>query len=106
MRDKTKNANKTTMAYGGDQVSLLAEKLETVSTSESELYKEAKVSGKGVGCIATKVIKKGGLVLREAPQLFHPDVGFCYYNCPSLDAIREKMLEKHVPTGQRYQDLQ
>ena len=62
------------MASGRDQVLLLEEKLEAVSTSESELYKVEKVAGKGVGCIAMKVIKKGSLVLREAPQMLYPDV--------------------------------
>ena len=46
-----------------------------MSTSESKLYKEEKVVGKGIGCIAMKEIKKGSLVLREAPQLLYPDVG-------------------------------
>ena len=68
----TKN---TSMASGGEQVSSLAEKLETMSTSEPQLYKVEKVAGKGVGCIAMKEIKKGSLVLREAPQLLYPENG-------------------------------
>ena len=43
----------------------------SVSTSEN-LYKEERLPGKGVGCIARVKIKKGDLVLREAPQLLHP----------------------------------
>ena len=42
----------------------------SVSTSEN-FYKEGQLPGKGVGCIATVEIKKGELVLREAPQLLH-----------------------------------
>ena len=42
-----------------------------MSTSEN-LYKEERLPGKGVGCIARVKIKKGDLVLREAPQLLHP----------------------------------
>ena len=43
----------------------------SVSTSEN-LYKKEQLPGKGVGCIALVEIKKGDLVLREAPQLLHP----------------------------------
>ena len=39
----------------------------------SLLYSEVNVSGKGIGCIANKEIKKGSLVLRESPQLLIPE---------------------------------
>lgn len=103
MCDKTKNANKTTMACGGDQVSLLAEKLETVSTSECELYKEAKVSGKGVGCIATKAIKKGDLVLKEAPQLFFPNVSVTTFE--ECLVVVKTFMEMSKEDQERYLDL-
>ena len=57
-----------------DQVSQMAEMIENLhSTSKSELYSEANVAGKGIGCIASKEIKKGSLVLRESPQLLIPE---------------------------------
>ena len=57
-----------------DQVSQLEEMIENLhSTSKSELYSEANVAGKGIGCIASKEIKKGILVLRESPQLLLPE---------------------------------
>ena len=34
------------------------------------LYKKQEVAGKGMGCVATREIKKGSLVLRERPALF------------------------------------
>ena len=39
---------------------------------DSQLYMEENVEGKGTGCFANRDIKKGDLVLREAPQLLHP----------------------------------
>ena len=60
------------MASGLDEVSVLAKELETISTSDSQLYREEGVVGKGAGCIANVEIKEGSLVLREAPQLFQP----------------------------------
>ena len=39
----------------------------------SSLYQEESVSGKGIGCMAIKNIKKGSLVIRERPQLFVSD---------------------------------
>ena len=55
-----------------DEMSKLANEFETVSTSDNQLYKEVKVEGKGACCIATKEVKKGILILREAPQLLYP----------------------------------
>ena len=39
----------------------------------SVLYSERRLAGKGIGCIASKDIKKGSLVLRERPQLLIPE---------------------------------
>jgi hypothetical protein len=58
----------TIMAKGGDQMSILASELERVSTADT-LYNEEDVAGNGVGCIASKDIKKGNLILREIPVL-------------------------------------
>jgi hypothetical protein len=49
-------------------MSMLASELERVSTADT-LYSEEDVAGKGVGCIASKDIKKGSLILRETPIL-------------------------------------
>ena len=57
------------MASGLDEVSTLTEEMALVSTTKAQPYKEEKLVGKGLGCIATKAIKRGGLVFREAPQL-------------------------------------
>ena len=62
------------MASGLDEVSTLTEEMALVSTSKAQPYKEEKLVGKGLGCIATKSIKRGSLVLREAPQLVHPEI--------------------------------
>ena len=35
----------------------------------SDLYKVDQIAGKGLGCIATKDIKRGTLILREAAQV-------------------------------------
>merc|ERR1712037_10482 len=40
---------------------------------ESLLYKEEKLLGKGISCIAIKDIKRGSLLLREFPQLLISD---------------------------------
>ena len=37
--------------------------------SSAEVYKVVEIDGKGLGCIATKDIKQGDLILRERPQL-------------------------------------
>jgi hypothetical protein len=50
-------------------MSMLASELKRVSTTDT-LYSEEDVAGKGVGCIASKDIKKGSLILREIPALF------------------------------------
>ena len=39
----------------------------------SALYSETHLAEKGIGCIASKDIKKGSLVLRESPQLLIPE---------------------------------
>ena len=35
----------------------------------SDVYKIVEIEGKGLGCIATKDIQRGDLILREKPQL-------------------------------------
>jgi hypothetical protein len=50
-------------------MSMLASELKRVSTTDT-LYSEEDVAGKGVGCIASKDIKKGSLILREIPAIF------------------------------------
>ena len=39
----------------------------------SDMYEIESIEGKGLGCIATKDIKRGSLILNEKPQI--PDVG-------------------------------
>ena len=63
------------MAHRGDQISMLANDFEKVSTSET-LYEKQFVDGKGVGCFAIRDIRKGSLVLREFPVLHTPDTRF------------------------------
>ena len=96
------------MASGRDQVSLLAEKLETVSTSESELYKVEKVAGKGVGCVAVKEIKKGSLVLREAPQMLYPDmdgVRTVEESFRHIEVVIKAFMEMSVEDQESFLDL-
>ena len=96
------------MASGRDQVSLLAEKLETMSTSESELYKVEKVAGKGVGCVAVKEIKKGSLVLREAPQMLYPDmdgVRTVEESFRHIEVVIEAFMEMSVEDQESFLDL-
>ena len=38
----------------------------------SEFYQVKKIDGKGLGCIATKDIKRGTLILREKAQMKYP----------------------------------
>ena len=60
------------MANQIDEVTSLTRAFASASTSETDLYREEKLPGKGVGCIALVEIMKGNLVLRETPQLLHP----------------------------------
>ena len=46
-----------------------ASKSQRVCNKMSEFYKVVKVDGKGLGCVATKDIKRGTLILREKAQL-------------------------------------
>ena len=39
------------------------------SLKMSELYQVKEIEGKGVGCVATRDIKSGTLILSETPQL-------------------------------------
>ena len=61
------------MASEFDKASNLTRDLASMCTSEAtNLYKEEKLPGKGIGCIALVDIKKGDIVLKETPQLLHP----------------------------------
>ena len=85
----------------------MAEMLETLSTSEHELYKEEKLAGKGVGCIAMKEIKKGNLVLREAPQLVYPDVSVTTWeeSFQQFEVVVKTFMEMSKEDQERYLDL-
>ena len=104
---------KARMASGGEQVSFRTEKLETASaeplSAESKIYKEEEVAGKGVGCIARKEIKKGSLVLREAPQLLHPDYnpGITHFEqfCEQIEVIVNSFMMMSKKDQESYLDL-
>ena len=42
---------------------------DSASRNMVEYYKVIEIKGKGLGCIATQDIKRGTLILREAPQI-------------------------------------
>ena len=42
----------------------------------SEFYKVVKIDGKGFGCVATKDIKRGTLILREKAQMIYKNSEF------------------------------
>ena len=70
----TQEQKELQMAENADQVSLLSEGFDRLSTSEVQLYVVDNLGEKGLGCITNQDIGKGDLVLREYPQLFQPDI--------------------------------
>ena len=96
------------MASGLDEVSTLTEEMALVSKSKAQPYKEEKVVGKGLGCIATKSIKRGSLVLREAPQLVHPEItndGSSFLKREDYEACIKAFLEMSKEDKENYLKL-
>ena len=96
------------MASGLDEVSTLTEEMALVSKSKAQPYKEEKLVGKGLGCIATKSIKRGSLVLREAPQLVHQEItndGSSFLKREDYEACIEAFLEMSKEDKENYLKL-
>ena len=62
----------TVIEFDGTYCSFLGKIFIDFSMADCD-YKEHEVTGKGVGCVASRDIKKGSLVLREKPVVISPE---------------------------------
>ena len=69
------------------------------------MYMEKNIPGKGIGCVTTREIKKGTLVLREYPQLLAPEDDDSVTDKEQAESIIEAFLEMPDVEQERYLQL-